>query len=178
VRLLLDTHTFLWFVLNDPQLSGPAKDVIDDPPNDVLVSPATYWEIAIKVSKQKLDLRGTYDDFMSRGIAGNEFEILPVEVRHAAAIREDDHGKLGISLEHAAEDLGVVRRDAKVAHLALPTRLLKDLNDHFERLGADHEQTVDAVLPRPPGRTHRPPEVVHLDLVQIEVTRVRLLGLF
>ncbi len=86
MRVLLDTHTFLWFVLNDPQLSVPAKDVIDDPAHVVLVSPATYWEIAIKVSKQKLDLRGTYEEFMTRGIAGNEFEILPVEVRHAAAL--------------------------------------------------------------------------------------------
>ncbi len=86
MRVLLDTHTFLWFVLNDPQLSVPAKDVIDEPANDVLVSPATYWEIAIKVSKQKIDLHGTYEDFMSRGIAGNEFEILPVEVRHTAAL--------------------------------------------------------------------------------------------
>jgi PIN domain nuclease of toxin-antitoxin system len=86
MRSLLDTHTFLWFVLDDPQLSGPAKSVIIDPANDILISPATYWEIAIKVSKQKLDLQATYDDFMTRGIAGNDFEILPVEVRHTAAL--------------------------------------------------------------------------------------------
>lgn len=49
MRLLLDTHTFLWFVLNDPQLSAAAKALIEDPANDILVSPASYWEIAIKV---------------------------------------------------------------------------------------------------------------------------------
>src|SRR6185369_11317396 len=44
LRLLLDTHAFLWFVLNDAQLSTAARTAISDPANDVLVSPATYWE--------------------------------------------------------------------------------------------------------------------------------------
>lgn len=48
MRLLLDTHTFLWFLLDDPSLSTTAKALIIDPDNDVEVSPATYWEIAIK----------------------------------------------------------------------------------------------------------------------------------
>jgi PIN domain nuclease of toxin-antitoxin system len=55
MRLLLDTHAFIWFVLNDPQLSRTADALITDPTNDVFVSPATYWEIAIKVGKKKLD---------------------------------------------------------------------------------------------------------------------------
>jgi PIN domain nuclease of toxin-antitoxin system len=46
MRLLLDTHTFIWFVLNDTQLSRSADALITDPTNDVFVSPATYWEIA------------------------------------------------------------------------------------------------------------------------------------
>jgi PIN domain nuclease of toxin-antitoxin system len=47
MTVLLDTHTFLWFVL-DAHLSTPARTLIEDPDNDVLVSPASYWEIAIK----------------------------------------------------------------------------------------------------------------------------------
>jgi PIN domain nuclease of toxin-antitoxin system len=50
MRVLLDTHTLLWFALNDPQLSSAAMAVILDSANDKLVSPASYWEIAIKVS--------------------------------------------------------------------------------------------------------------------------------
>ena len=50
MRVLLDTHTFLWFVLNDPKLPPRVKGMIEDPANDVLLSPASYWEIAIKVS--------------------------------------------------------------------------------------------------------------------------------
>jgi PIN domain nuclease of toxin-antitoxin system len=48
MKVLLDTHTFLWFVLDDAQLSQSARSVIEDAANDVLVSPASYWEIAIK----------------------------------------------------------------------------------------------------------------------------------
>ncbi len=86
MRLLLDTHTFLWFVLNDPQLSAAAQSLINDPANDVLVSPASYWEIAIKVGLKKLDLRASYDDFLQRGIVGNDFEILPIEPRHTSLL--------------------------------------------------------------------------------------------
>jgi PIN domain nuclease of toxin-antitoxin system len=82
MRVLPDTHTFLWFVLNDPALSPLAKATIEDPTSDVLVSPASYWEIAIKVALKKLDLFAPYADFMDRGIAGNDFDILPIEPRH------------------------------------------------------------------------------------------------
>jgi PIN domain nuclease of toxin-antitoxin system len=49
MRLLLDTHAFLWFVLNDPQLSGLARMLMEDPANDILISPAIYWEIAMGI---------------------------------------------------------------------------------------------------------------------------------
>jgi len=86
MRLLLDTHTFLWFVLNDSQLSGAAQSLINDPANDILISPASYWEIAIKVGLGKLDLHAPYDDFMRRGIVGNDFETLPIEPRHTSVL--------------------------------------------------------------------------------------------
>jgi PIN domain nuclease of toxin-antitoxin system len=86
MRLLLDSHTFLWFVLNDPQLSSVALNLIHDPANDILISPASYWEIAIKVRLGKINLKASYDDFMQRGIAGNDFEILPIEPRHTSLL--------------------------------------------------------------------------------------------
>ena len=42
MKLLLDTHAFLWFVLNDPSLSQVARDLIIDPLNEILLSPATH----------------------------------------------------------------------------------------------------------------------------------------
>ena len=57
MRLLLDTHAFLWFLLDDPQLSATARAVIVDPLNEVEISPASYWEIAIKIGLRKYALR-------------------------------------------------------------------------------------------------------------------------
>ncbi len=86
MKVLLDTHAFLWFVLNDPRLSPAASTLIRDPANDILISPAIYWEVAIKVGLGKLNLHSTYDDFMQRGIAGNDFTILPIEPKHTSML--------------------------------------------------------------------------------------------
>jgi PIN domain nuclease of toxin-antitoxin system len=53
VRLLLDTHSFLWFVGGDSSLSVAARLLIEDVDNSVLLSAASVWEIAIKVSLGK-----------------------------------------------------------------------------------------------------------------------------
>ena len=113
MRLLLDTHAFLWFVLDDPKLSSSARALIADPANDVLLSPSTYWEIAIKVSLNKLDLHTSYEDFMTRGIEGNQFEILPIETRHTAVVstmpshHRDPFDRLIIA-QATVENIGVV----------------------------------------------------------------------
>ena len=86
MNLLLDTHTFLWFWWDDSQLSSVARDIIADPSNCKLVSAASYWEVAIKVSLNKLDLGEPYSDFMHREITRNNFEILPITLDHAAVI--------------------------------------------------------------------------------------------
>jgi PIN domain nuclease of toxin-antitoxin system len=86
VRLLLDTHALLWFYLGDSQLSRPAQDSIIDPNNIKLISPASYWEIAIKLSIQKYTLRVSYDEFIQEAVFDNGFEILPIEPRHTAAL--------------------------------------------------------------------------------------------
>lgn len=86
MKLLLDTHAFLWFVTDDPQLSAPAKAAIADPNNEILISPASYWEIAIKVSIGKYPLTVPYEQFITQGIKGNNFVILPIEVKHTAVI--------------------------------------------------------------------------------------------
>jgi PIN domain nuclease of toxin-antitoxin system len=86
VRVLLDTHTFLWFLLEDPQLSTTASDVIIDPTNDIEVSPATYWEMAIKIRLGKYTLPEPYGLFIEREIATNDFHILPIEPKHTAVL--------------------------------------------------------------------------------------------
>ena len=53
MRLLLDTHAFLWYILDDPQLSAKADALISDANNEIEGSPASYWEIAIKIRLNK-----------------------------------------------------------------------------------------------------------------------------
>lgn len=86
MRLLLDTHTLLWFALTDPQLSGTATSLIMDPANEKLVSPASYWEIAIKISVRKYALSKPYEVFMYEAIDKNGFGYLHIEPKHTAAV--------------------------------------------------------------------------------------------
>jgi PIN domain nuclease of toxin-antitoxin system len=88
VRVLLDTQAFLWYLLDDARLSKKAEAAISDENNRVLVSPASYWEIAIKISLGKYQLPEPFDIFMEREIAVNDFTVLAILVRHAAVVTE------------------------------------------------------------------------------------------
>ena len=86
MNLLLDTHAFLWFLGNDPQLSATDKSLIEDPVNRKFVSIATCWEIAIKVGLKKLDLGEPATTFLPRELAANHFDLLGIELRHATFV--------------------------------------------------------------------------------------------
>jgi PIN domain nuclease of toxin-antitoxin system len=86
VTVLLDTHSFIWFNMNDARLTAAARRVIADANNQVFVSPASYWEIAIKISKGKFTLAAPYEVFWQKGIDDNAFDILPIELRHTSQL--------------------------------------------------------------------------------------------
>jgi PIN domain nuclease of toxin-antitoxin system len=83
VRLLLDTHAFIWWVAGNPSLSQIARAAIDDPHNDVLVSAASAWEIATKHRIGKLPSAGPLAADVEAAIAGQGFVELPITTRHA-----------------------------------------------------------------------------------------------
>jgi PIN domain nuclease of toxin-antitoxin system len=70
VKLLLDTHTFLWHADGDPRMSPAATALLIDPANELFLSMATEWEIAIKVGLKQLVLSSPYLSFMTRAITG------------------------------------------------------------------------------------------------------------
>jgi PIN domain nuclease of toxin-antitoxin system len=86
VNLLLDTHAFLWFVLDDPALSATAKAHITGPANAKFISPASYWEIAIKMSMGKYSLTVPHDVFFETAITNNGFRVLHIEPHHTAQV--------------------------------------------------------------------------------------------
>ena len=83
MRFLIDTHTFLWFIHDSPQLSTNAKSLLESD-NDVWVSIVSLWEIAIKVNIGKLTLPNNYENFIPEQVALNDIEILPIEMAHLA----------------------------------------------------------------------------------------------
>lgn len=82
MKLLLDTHTVLWFWWDDPQLSATAKAAICDPANQKFVSLVSPWEVAIKVSLKKLDIGGPYAGFFRQHMLRTFFDWLPVRDDH------------------------------------------------------------------------------------------------
>ncbi|MDQ2687292.1 MAG: type II toxin-antitoxin system VapC family toxin [Armatimonadota bacterium] len=84
-RLLLDTHTFLWFILNNPQLSAHSKELIENA-ETLFLSIASIWEMAIKVSAGKLPLPKPWDQFILQQILRNKITLLPIEYSHTVTV--------------------------------------------------------------------------------------------
>ncbi len=86
MNLLLDTHTFLWFTAGDSNLSQTARAAIEDENNNLYLSVASIWEIAIKVSIEKLELSEPFEVLIPDMLVENEIELLDISVNHAALI--------------------------------------------------------------------------------------------
>lgn len=86
MKLLLDTHTFLWFIMGDPKLSEKARALIEDTRNERLLSTASLWEMAIKHSLGKLSLGQPFEVLIPQQLERNSIEILPITVAHLAVV--------------------------------------------------------------------------------------------
>jgi PIN domain nuclease of toxin-antitoxin system len=78
MKILLDTHTFLWFISADNQLSSKAKNIISDPNYTKYISIATFWEVTIKLSLNKLKLQVSLDALFD--LKG--YEHLNISIQH------------------------------------------------------------------------------------------------
>jgi len=86
MRLLLDTHSFLWFIEGNARLSGRARTLIEDNTNDVFLSLASVWEMAIKISLGKLHVVEDFQTFISQQCSQNNIELLDITLAHSAAV--------------------------------------------------------------------------------------------
>jgi PIN domain nuclease of toxin-antitoxin system len=84
VKLLLDTHAFLWHADGDPRMSAPAIALLVDPANELLLSIASVWEIAIKAGLKKLVLSRPFVTFMITAITGYGMTVLPITFEDCA----------------------------------------------------------------------------------------------
>lgn len=86
MSLLLDTQALLWFLLDDPRLSGKAQAGIVANEVAIFVSPASIWEIAIKISLGKYALPAPFATFWGEQLQTNDFSLLPISVFHSARV--------------------------------------------------------------------------------------------
>lgn len=86
MKYLLDTHTFLWWNLDDPQLSPIAKEIIANGENEIFLSAASAWEITIKTARGRLILPEDPARYVSSRMSLHNFQALPVQIYHATQV--------------------------------------------------------------------------------------------
>ncbi len=86
MRILLDTHAFLWWVMDDPRLSTVARTIMADGNNDLFLSSASGWEISIKAQLGRLQLPPNLNDYMVEQLQMNAIMVLPIELTHALQV--------------------------------------------------------------------------------------------
>lgn len=126
MRVLLDTHAFLWWITDDPQLSAHARRIIGDGRNELLLSAASGWEIATKVRLGKLELPDNLESFVLEQMTLNAIESLPIRTHHALHVHtlpdyhRDPFDRLIVS-QAQLENLPILTADPRIAQYAART---------------------------------------------------------
>jgi len=125
MRLLLDTHVVLWFAAGNPALSAGARSQVVDPQNEIWVSHATVWEMAIKTSLGKLKLDRELGRWLERYVVNNGFAYLPLSLAHTLGVARlphhhgDPFDRLLVT-QCAIEHLTLVSRDPAFDAYGIP----------------------------------------------------------
>lgn len=82
MRLLLDTHTLIWFLINSPRLSIMVRGLIEDENNEKLLSIVSVWEIAIKQNTGKLSFGVPFQQFVEQQLTLNSIDLLNINLNH------------------------------------------------------------------------------------------------
>lgn len=117
MNYLLDTHTFLWFINDDASLSSTTKALIEDPENTIYLSVASIWEVAIKVSLDKLEMPSPFTDFIDEQLDKNTIILLNIKTAHTGIVatlpfhHRDPFDRLIIA-QSKVEDIPIIGKDA------------------------------------------------------------------
>ena len=85
MNALIDTHLLLWWFLDARELSAAARAVIEEPSNRIVVSVASLWELAIKVSRRNIDMKL---ERLQVAVERDGFDLLPVFAAHVLAVAQ------------------------------------------------------------------------------------------
>lgn len=86
MRLLLDTHTFIWYVTDNPKLSAHVKLLIEDENNEKLISIASIWEMAIKHSIGRLNFSLPFMEFVGQQLTVSNIGLLEINLQHIEVV--------------------------------------------------------------------------------------------
>jgi PIN domain nuclease of toxin-antitoxin system len=117
VRLLLDTHTLLWFIGGDAALSPYARQLIEDRTNERLLSIASLWEMAIKVSLGRLTVPLPFTALVAEHVYGNAIALFGILPSHLDVLltlpfyHKDPFDRLIIA-QGQAENIPILSRDS------------------------------------------------------------------
>jgi len=119
MKLLLDTHTFLWWNTEDPQLSARARELIADGQNEIFLSAASVWEISIKTAKGKLVLPEVPAHYILSRMGLYRFQPLPVQISHAVRVYDlprhhDDPFDRLLAAQSQVESIPLISADAEI----------------------------------------------------------------
>jgi PIN domain nuclease of toxin-antitoxin system len=115
MKLLLDTHALIWFLDGNEKITGTAISYIENSDNSSFVSIATIWEIAIKISLNKLQMKTPFKK-LSDYIAENGFQMLHIQFEHAMQVstldfhHRDPFDRILIS-QGIIEKMSIISRD-------------------------------------------------------------------
>lgn len=128
MKLLLDTHIFIWWAEEPARLSPIALTALEDDSNDLVLSVASVWEMQIKIQIGKMKLSQSMSALIASQQQANDLPILPIEYTHVLALdnlplhHKDPFDRVIIA-QTIAESLTLVSADTEFP--AYPVRLLK-----------------------------------------------------
>jgi PIN domain nuclease of toxin-antitoxin system len=121
LRVLLDTHAFLWWISDDPRLSDRAREIMADGRNELFFSAASGWEISIKAGLGRLEVPEDLQRFISDQLSRNAFQSLPIYLSHALRTRalpahhRDPFDRILIS-QAIVEEMPLLSADPQISH--------------------------------------------------------------
>lgn len=126
MKVLLDTHAFLWWNLGDARLSKEARRIMADPANTLILSVASAWEIAIKVQLGKLRIPGDAATYVGNRAARDRMEILPIHLKHVTAVHSlpphhrDPFDRILVA-QSQSEKVSILTADPAIGRYAVDT---------------------------------------------------------
>ncbi len=126
MRTLLDTHAFLWWVIDSPELSQSARSVMGDSTNELYLSAASGWEIAIKTKLGRLEIAGDPEKLIPEQMVLNAISGLPVQMSHALHVfqlpdlHRDPFDRILIA-QARLEEIPIITRDSAISQYDVET---------------------------------------------------------